>query len=173
MKHLTPADYRVQRWANGLGQTVEMLRIERDGALLARLSMAVVDADGPFSLFPGIERVLTVISGPGFSLRGGGIALECPPLVPVAFSGDVALQAVGTGGVASEDLNVMTARALPRPEVSVLEGGSLPAGGLLVLVALEPALVGPLALAPREMVVTTEGAEVTGRVLAARLFGLA
>lgn len=172
MKHLTQADYRVQRWANGLGQTVEMLRIEKDGALQMRLSMAVVDADGPFSLFPGIERVLTVIRGPGFALHGEGVDLACPPLVPVAFAGDVAVQAVGTGGIASEDLNVMTARHLPRPEVRVLNGGTLAPGGLLALVALEPAQVGGLRLAPQEMVLTEGGAEVAGLVLAARFHGL-
>ena len=81
MKHLTPADYRTQPWANGRGQTVELLRLERDGVLHLRLSMATVAEDGPFSIFPGIDRNLTVISGPGFDLRGDGLALTCAPLL--------------------------------------------------------------------------------------------
>lgn len=40
-QHLTAANYLVMPWANGLGQTVEMLRREDDeGELLWRLSMA-------------------------------------------------------------------------------------------------------------------------------------
>ncbi len=50
----------------GAAQTVEMLRMERDGAVLLRLSRAAVVEDGDFRLFAGIDRNLTVISGPGF-----------------------------------------------------------------------------------------------------------
>ena len=71
MRHLTPSDYVAMPWANGRGQTVEMLReVGPDGGLLLRLSMASVVEDGPFSIFPGVERNLTVISGPGFDLLG-------------------------------------------------------------------------------------------------------
>ena len=29
IRHLTKADYRTMPWANGLGQTVEMIRVEK------------------------------------------------------------------------------------------------------------------------------------------------
>ena len=51
--HLTARDFKVMPWANGKGQTVEMWRQDRDGALLWRLSRAAVVEDGDFSNFPG------------------------------------------------------------------------------------------------------------------------
>lgn len=171
MQHLRPADYRVQPWANGRGQTIELWRLERAGLLLARLSMARVDAAGPFSLFPGIERNLTVIDGPGFALRGAGLALDCAPLVPVAFAGDVALDAVDVAAP-SDDFNVMTARALPRPEVSVLRAASLEAGGLLALFALAAGRVNGVALGRHDLALNEGAAVLEGHFLAVRLFGL-
>jgi uncharacterized protein len=82
IRRLTPADYTTMPWANGKGVTVEMLRVEQDGALLWRLSRASVVEDGDFSLFPGIERNLTVITGPGFDLVGQGLHLQAKRLVP-------------------------------------------------------------------------------------------
>ncbi|MBI1220286.1 MAG: HutD family protein [Rhodobacteraceae bacterium] len=137
MRHLTPADYRRMPWANGRGVTVELWREEVAGQLSLRLSMATVAEDGPFSLFPGIDRVLTVISGPGFDLLGEGLRLRADLLCPVAFPGDVALAAVGVTG-SSEDFNVMTARGGLRAGVEVLTaGGSFDAKRVFVF-ALGP-----------------------------------
>ena len=92
-RHLTPAKYTPMPWANGRGTTIEMLRENGpDGALRLRLSMASVVEDGPFSSFPGVERSLTVISGPGFDLVGDS-RFSALPMVPVAFPGDVPLAA--------------------------------------------------------------------------------
>ncbi|MDE3027254.1 MAG: HutD family protein, partial [Paracoccaceae bacterium] len=108
MKHLTTSDYRKMPWANGLGVTTEILRVTKpDGSVLWRLSMAAVVEDGAFSLFPGIERNLTVIAGPGFDLVGSGLNLRADPLMPVAFPGDVAIAAAGVSAP-SDDFNVMT-----------------------------------------------------------------
>ena len=174
MRHLTPADYTRQPWKNGKGLTVELARAEEGGALLWRLSMATVAEDGPFSLFPGIERNLTVIAGPGFRLVGAGTSLDCRPLVPVAFPGDLALSAAGTGGIASEDFNVMTARHLPRPSVHVQkEAGPLSAGGLLAVLALAPGQVSGRRLARHDMILSQAPLEVEtpGLVVVARLQG--
>ena len=174
MIHLTPADYARQPWKNGRGTTTELWRLERDGQLLARLSRASVVEDGPFSLFPGIERNLTVLSGPGFSLVGEGIDIRCDPLLPVAFPGDVALAAADTNGQPSEDFNVMTARQLPRPDVAVVQHATLPAGGCLALHALGPALVNGRKIGPEDLILTTGAVTVTSDqpVLAARFHGL-
>lgn len=166
---LSPDDYRIQPWANGRGRTVELWRIERDGALWVRLSMARVDQNGPFSLFPGIERNLTVISGPGFRLTGAGLDLTCAPLQPVAFPGDVPVTASGTDAGGSEDVNVMTARALPRPEVQVARAADLPAGGTLALLALEASHLNGRPLPRLHLALTDGPARITGLVLAARL----
>lgn len=174
MIHLIPADYTRQPWKNGKGETVELARADRDGALLWRLSMATVAEDGPFSVFPGIERNLTVLTGPGFRLKGDGIALDCAPLRPVAFAGDIPVRAVDTEGQTSTDFNVMTARSLPRPHVSVTEGPlDLPADGLLALFALESVRLSDRGLARHDLVMTKGPLSViAGPVLTVRIFGL-
>lgn len=174
MIHLTQADYRSQPWKNGRGTTIELWRIERDGQLLARLSRAAVVEDGPFSLFPGIERNLTVLSGPGFRLSGEGINLRCDPLLPVAFPGDVAVVASETAGQQSDDFNVMTARHLPLPQIRVVRNVALPAGGELAIYALGPARVNDRDMAPGDLILTDGPATLAGdgQVIAVRLFGL-
>jgi environmental stress-induced protein Ves len=172
IRHLTPADYLEMPWANGRGVTVEMLRVEEDGALVWRLSRARVVEDGPFSLFPGVERNLTVISGPGFDLVGDGLHLIARPLVPLAFPGDVPLSAAGVAA-RSDDFNVMTARTLPRPEVLVhRDPADLAAGGMLCLFALGKAQVGGLRLAQHDLIMTEDGVTVTPQepVISVRLF---
>jgi environmental stress-induced protein Ves len=163
MRHLTAADYRTMPWANGRGTTVELLREDGPDGLLFRLSMASVIEDGPFSILPGIERSLTVLSGPGFRLQGEGLSLICAPLVPVSFPGDLAVRAEGTGAIPSVDFNVMTARALPRPTVTVASAPvALNAGGTLYLFALDPALINGITVGCHDLVITETGASIDG-----------
>lgn len=131
---LGAGDFTAMPWANGKGVTLELARAnDAEGRMLWRLSRAKVVEEGPFSLFPGVERNLTVLTGPGFDLVGEGLHLAARPLVPVAFAGDVLVRAVSVGAP-SDDFNVMTARALPRPEVRVLTAAErLVPGGLLAL----------------------------------------
>lgn len=163
MRHLTTADYRTMPWANGRGTTVELLREDGPDGLLFRLSMASVIEDGPFSILPGIERNLTVISGPGFRLQGVGLSLICAPLVPVCFPGDLAVRADGTGAIPSVDFNVMTAHALPRPDVTVHHAPvTLPAGGTLYLFALDSGVINGLPVQRHDLVVTQSSARLDG-----------
>lgn len=175
MIHLRPADYTRQPWKNGKGMTTELLHL-RDpaGATLFRLSRASVVEDGPFSLFPGIERNLTVLTGPGFRLTGPGLNLRCDPLVPVAFPGDVAVAASETNGQPSDDFNVMTARRLPLPQVSVVQDGGLDGAGPLALYALGPCRVNGEPVAPGELILTDGPASLTGDgpVIAVRYSGV-
>jgi uncharacterized protein len=174
--HLTPADYRSQPWKNGRGTTVELLHLvdPHSGATLLRLSRASVVEDGPFSLFPGIERNLTVLTGKGFRLEGPVVDLRCDPLVPVAFPGDVEVRATGTNGFRSDDFNVMTARHLPRPEVTVVKGGSLAGGGKLAIYALDPSEVNGTQVAGGDLLLMDEPALLSGNgsMLAVRYFGV-
>lgn len=80
-------------WKNGGGITHEVAKAEADGRLLWRLSLAEVASDGPFSLFPGLARILTVIEGAGMDLLSpaGAVVHPLPPLVPIHFSGDEVL----------------------------------------------------------------------------------
>lgn len=126
-QHLTTSDYRTMPWANGLGQTVEMVRRnDNEGNLLWRLSMATVTGNGAFSLFPGIERNLTVLSGDGFELleNDSGIVHRVALLTPVAFAGDIPVTATRVTAPC-QDFNVMTGRGLPKPAVWVIHEASL------------------------------------------------
>ncbi len=175
MRHLTPADYQTQPWKNGRGITTELLHLtDPAGSTLLRLSRASVVEDGPFSLFPGIERNLTVLTGAGFRLTGPGLNLRCDLLVPVAFPGDVDVVAMETNGKPSDDFNVMTARNLPRPEVAVVQNILLPQGGKLALYALGPCDVNGENLPKGDLLLTERPALLSGdgRVIAVRYFGL-
>ena len=163
MRHLTPADYTAMPWDTGRGTTVELLReTGPDGGLLLRLSMASVVEDGPFSIFPGVERNLTVISGPGFDLVGH-TRIRAAPLVPVAFAGDVPIAAVGVTAP-SDDFNVMTARALPSPDVEVQASGDVspPIGGRLAVFALDVGSVSGCDLGKHDLLLTHKNARLTG-----------
>ncbi|WP_426033793.1 HutD/Ves family protein [Cypionkella sp. TWP1-2-1b2] len=169
IRHLTPADYKTMPWANGKGVTVEMLRVE-EGGLLWRLSRASVVENGDFSLFPGIERNLTVITGPGFDLVGGGLHLVAKPLVPVAFAGDIPIRAESVSA-ASDDFNVMTARHLARPEVAVITGAAQLAGGnMLAVFALSEATANGMAMARYDLILTDQPCALGGQVIAVRLY---
>ena len=62
-KLLRNSDHRRMPWKNGGGETVEVI-VHPEGASLSdfgwRVSMATVASDGPFSVFPGIDRTLAV-----------------------------------------------------------------------------------------------------------------
>lgn len=173
IRHLTPADYRTMPWANGKGVTVEMLRVETDGALKWRLSRASVVEDGDFSIFPGIERNLTVISGPGFDLLGPSGVVAARPLMPVAFAGDVVVRATHVTAP-SDDFNVMTARGLTLPQVQVVQGPARFAlGGTLAVFALGPVFVNAVPIAKYDLVLTETEAVMAGAnpAIVVRLFG--
>jgi len=152
IRHLSERDFRLMPWANGKGTTVELLRVEREGRLILRLSRAMVVEDGDFSLFPGIERSLTVLTGPGFDLIGQDLYLEARPLMPIAFAGDIAVRAERLAAP-SEDFNVMTARDMPRPRVWLQEPGLAPCGAVL---ALAPGRIAGVAVARYDLVISDE-----------------
>ncbi|RWL49251.1 MAG: HutD family protein [Mesorhizobium sp.] len=114
MRILRAAGYRVMPWKNGGGTTTE-IAVSPDGAGLDdfdwRLSMARVEASGPFSSFAGIDRTLSVLEGEGIILdiAGQPPARLTPASAPLAFPGDVPTSAALIGGPIT-DLNVMTRR---------------------------------------------------------------
>ena len=124
MKLLGAADHRRMAWKNGGGETLEVAVFPPDAAVGGfdwRVSMAVVAIDGPFSLFPGIDRTLALLDGAGLTLdiMGHGIVSLAPDSDPCAFPGDVETMATLTGGPIT-DLNVMTARGRYRHAVERL-----------------------------------------------------
>lgn len=136
------ADIPAQPWKNGGGTTREIACWPPGAGLddfLWRISVAHIAAGGPFSRFAGVDRVITLLSGPGVVLRGGFQEEQhalTRPLAPFAFPGDVAVDCALQGG-ASEDFNVMSRRGRVRAQVSVLtEAAELPTAsdGLLMAV---------------------------------------
>jgi uncharacterized protein len=162
MTHLTPADYVKMPWANGRGQTVELIRQNYvNGKIFFRLSMATVSENGPFSIFPGINRSLTVIDGPGFELIGER-KLRADPLVPVEFPGDCRIVAANVTQP-SEDFNVM-ACSMRKMKVSIQREGILSgySGELLFYFALAAAKVGRWSLGPHDLLYGRPKQMVTG-----------
>ena len=101
-------------WKNGKGETVEIAVFPPGACMDAfewRISMASVANDGAFSLFPEIDRTLSILSGHGMSLTIDGaepvlLTMESDPL---RFAADVPVDAALVDG-AITDLNVMTRR---------------------------------------------------------------
>jgi environmental stress-induced protein Ves len=137
------ADVPAQPWKNGGGTTREIACWPPGAGLddfLWRISVARIDAGGPFSRFEGVDRVITLLSGPGVVLRGDIAAGEhalTQPLAPYAFPGDVGVDCTLEGGT-SEDFNVMSRRGRTRASVSVLrDGAALPVASCGLLLAVE------------------------------------
>lgn len=114
MTLLRAADHRRMPWKNGKGVTIE-IAIHPAGASVEdfdwRLSTATVDSDGPFSVFAGIDRSLSVLEGDGITLNVAGLAetelrLESAPF---SFPADAATSARLIGS-AITDLNAMSRR---------------------------------------------------------------
>lgn len=126
MRILRAADRKASPWKNGGGVTWEVAA-SPEGATLDtfdwRLSVAEVVSGGPFSNFPGVDRVLTLIQGDGLQLR-----IDCDPPVllgasspPLAFAGDAACKAELVGAPI-RDLNVMVRRGAFRAVVRRADG---------------------------------------------------
>lgn len=143
---LRNSDHRRMPWKNGGGETVEVI-VHPEGAGLSdfgwRVSMATVTNDGPFSVFPGVDRTLAVLSGDGMelSIEGLGDRLLTPACPPLAFPADAPTTARLAGGPIT-DLNVMTRRGAFRHRLThhVTHGGlTLPeAAGQRLFLPLAP-----------------------------------
>lgn len=134
------ADIVPTPWKNGGGATREIACWPAGTGLDSfdwRISVATIAADGAFSVFAGIYRSITLLSGDGVLLHGehGTHRLD-QPLVPFAFAGETPIRATLLGG-ASEDFNVMTRRGRCRADVKVwryaVDGPSEPPHAALLL----------------------------------------
>jgi environmental stress-induced protein Ves len=114
-------------WKNGGGTTREIVCQPAGAGMDSfdwRISIASITQAGPFSAFPGVDRVIMLLDGAGVRLQAAGIdhALDTPGQ-PFAFSGDLALDCDLLGGT-STDFNVMARRSRLRAEVQVLHAAS-------------------------------------------------
>jgi uncharacterized protein len=114
MRVLRSVDHKRMPWKNGKGETVE-IAVSPPGATVDnfdwRISMATVAEDGPFSVFDGIDRTLSVLTGAGITLSVAGHAPATlrRKTPPYGFPADRETQATLVSGPIT-DLNVMTRR---------------------------------------------------------------
>jgi hypothetical protein len=101
------ADALPQPWRNGGGITRELLTWPAGPDWQLRLSVADIQADGPFSVFEGVQRWCVVLDGAGVTLTiNGQMQQQTPSSAPLNFSGDVLTDCRLIAG-ASRDLNLM------------------------------------------------------------------
>ena len=112
------AQLEAKAWRNGAGLTREIARLPEAGPLTTdtsrsgdswawRVSIADVTSAGDFSLFPEMERVLTVIEGDQIVLKGDDWEKSLEKYQPHRFSGEIAVQGILPKGNI-RDLNVIT-----------------------------------------------------------------
>ena len=89
MRILRFSDLELVPWKNGGGLTREIASLRENSAIVWRLSMADVADDGPFSVFPGLTRILTVLEGNGLRLHIEDQTIEALFGDPVTFQGDL------------------------------------------------------------------------------------
>jgi environmental stress-induced protein Ves len=113
-------------WKNGGGATRELARHPAEGDFDWRLSVAEVAESGPFSEFPGVDRIIVLLSGAGMDLavQGGvddGLVELRQPHGHHEFAGELAVSALLVDGP-STDLNLMVRRDCWSAEVVRHEG---------------------------------------------------
>ncbi|MFJ3876127.1 HutD family protein [Streptomyces sp. NPDC090077] len=146
-----PAEIRILRaagraaapWKNGGGVTREIAAWPEDAGTAGfawRVSLAEVETDGPFSSFPGVDRILTLAEGAGMDLTvGGDRHLVDERYAPRYFPGDRPTDCRLLGGPVV-NFNVMYHRDRVRARSAVVRGElvlrALP-GETLLVVALD------------------------------------
>ncbi len=114
MRLIRIRDYQRNRWNNDGGWTTEIAReslADSSDGFRWRVSIADIETDGPFSLFPGVDRKLLLLAGKGIELDID----HSPPtrldqrFQRIQFDGEAAVQCRLLAGP-TRDFNVMTAR---------------------------------------------------------------
>jgi environmental stress-induced protein Ves len=105
---------RAAPWKNGGGVTREVAAYPAGSDtnnFTWRVSVADIDAGGPFSTFPGIDRTLVLLAGKGMELvQDDGVTYSLKaPLDMARFAGETAISARLFDGP-TRDLNVMVRR---------------------------------------------------------------
>ena len=128
-------------WKNGGGVTSEIAAYPAGSSIDNfgwRISTALVTAPGPFSVFEGIDRSLTVLEGKlalQFAEDNHQVILE--PRQSYSFAGDVAVTGIPLSGPV-RDLNVMVRRGEWQAEVST-HCPQLSGNWTLIAIATQPA----------------------------------
>lgn len=121
MKIFRNNDHKRKKWKNGAGDTIEIAIFPENADLndfVWRVSMAAVVESGPFSSFPGYDRILCVLEGNGIELHIGDNApvTLTEESAPFAFPADQPTQSILPDGEI-RDLNIMFRRGLLQAKV--------------------------------------------------------
>ncbi len=133
-------------WKNGGGSSTEITAAPPGATFDSfdwRISLATIAHDGPFSHYPGIDRTLALVGGPGAVLDAGdGSRFFLTEDEPVfEFTGEADISATLGGGAPSTDFNVMTRRSRCHHRLGrrILKGASdfAPRGDVTILFLAE------------------------------------
>jgi len=109
VRHLRRAEYSAMPWRNGGGVTFEIAKSAVSGTEFDwRLSLALIESNGPFSSFTGYQRAIALVAGDGCLLHGiesQAVALRQPGDLRL-FSGAAAVTCELLGGTTC-DFNLM------------------------------------------------------------------
>ncbi len=141
---LRSTGHRAMPWRNGGGLTREIAcapDLPGSDGFDWRISMAEVGTAGPFSTFPGVDRVIVRVGAAPLVLTIDGVEQELARFAPLRFRGESDTRAELPGGP-TKDLNVMTRRGRADADVVVRALGPglnvvVPRCADLVLVVLE------------------------------------
>jgi uncharacterized protein len=142
MRIIRASEHQTVPWKNGGGTATNIIASPEGAGFDAfdwRLSGAHVGRDGPFSIFPDVDRTMLILGGGALALHG----LEPDPVVlttlsaPFDFPGDVPVSATLPAGPV-DDLNIMSHRGRFRHSVRrsrlAIDETIAPKGTLLVYV---------------------------------------
>jgi uncharacterized protein len=128
MEIVRQSQFKASPWKNGGGITHEAMRIPEHGTFRWRVSIAHIDASGPFSDFAGYARTMVLLRGSGLALNlsDGTQRLMRAAGDLAQFNGELGVKCALLNGPCV-DLNLMTAHAMGPVQVRVERlAGSLP-----------------------------------------------
>jgi len=122
-------DVQPQAWKNGGGRTRELLAWPHPSDWILRVSVADIEADGPFSSFPGVQRWFAVLRGHGVRLYDYELSAGSELL---SFDGSLGPDCELIKGP-TLDFNLMHLRGHGRVEVQAADAPCALAGRLMLL----------------------------------------
>ncbi|HEY8026928.1 MAG TPA: HutD family protein [Burkholderiaceae bacterium] len=130
-------DLHAVPWKNGGGVTRELACFPPGAGFddfTWRISIADVNATGPFSSFPGIDRIITLLDGDGMRLEFSDCKLHglTEKLLPFSFPGEAQVHAELVGAP-SRDFNLMLRRGRATGRVDVLRASGIIASNNMLI----------------------------------------
>jgi len=176
MRIIRKSEFTEGRWRNGMGVSWDIASDLPGGEDFGwRFAIARIDADVPFSNYPGVDRIFTLIEGNGLDLAFEGQASLAVHrrFVPHVYPCDVPTFCRLRDGPCRA-LNLFTRRGAWRAEADILSSGvELSHPGPILLFALQGASdVDAQALGEGDAAIAADGitADTEGFLYAARLY---